>query len=258
MTISIIGLGWLGKPLALHLIKKGHVIKGTTTTQIKIEELTKSGIKAYPFKLGDKLPDEILNCHVIIITIPPRGSNYIDGLKPISNSIKPNTQVIYVSSSSVYPNSNREVFEDQAEDIVSQHSRISLLQAEQVFIRNKATCLRFAGLFGQDRHPGRFLAGKKNVSGANNPVNLIHQEDCIGLIESIIENKIVAESINGCSDIHPSKKEFYTKASELLSLEPPTFSIDNDPFKIISNQKSKDLLNYEYKYPDPLKALELI
>lgn len=258
MNISIIGLGWLGEALAYKLIENGHVVKGTTTSVNKIEPFKKNGIETYLYSLGEALPNDLIDCETLIITIPPRTHNYVDDLKKLRSSIEVNSQVIFISSTSVYPNTNKEVIEEEAEDITSPHSGISLSKAENVFKNNNTTYLRFAGLFGPDRHPGRFLAGKKNVAGAECPVNLIHLDDCIGLILSVIENKVMGEAINGCSDLHPAKKEFYTKAAEKLSLEPPSFNRETQPFKIISNTKSKEILDYEYKYPDPLKALDLI
>ncbi len=47
MQISILGCGWLGVPLAESLIKKGFSIKGSTTSEEKIEILTKKGIEAF-------------------------------------------------------------------------------------------------------------------------------------------------------------------------------------------------------------------
>lgn len=40
-TISIIGLGWLGKPLAEKLQQKGFTVKGSTTDSTKLETLQK-------------------------------------------------------------------------------------------------------------------------------------------------------------------------------------------------------------------------
>ena len=52
------------------------------------------------------------------------------------------------------------------------------------------TVIRFAGLFGYDRNPGRFLAGRKEVRNGEAPVNLIHRDDCINIIELVIEKNI--------------------------------------------------------------------
>ena len=64
---------------------------------------------------------------------------------------------------------------------------ISLLEMEQLFTQNnqfEAAVIRFGGLYGPGRHPGNFLARKKELAGASNPVNMIHLEDCIGIAKA--------------------------------------------------------------------------
>ncbi|WP_321539617.1 NAD(P)-binding domain-containing protein [Flavobacterium piscinae] len=45
--ISILGCGWLGMPLAKHLLQKGYSIKGSTTTETKLELLQNEGITPF-------------------------------------------------------------------------------------------------------------------------------------------------------------------------------------------------------------------
>ena len=119
------------------------------------------------------------------------------------------------------------------------------------------TILRFSGLFGYDRVPGRFFANKTNVPNGKAPINMIHQDDCIGLINAIIEKDIWGEIINGCSDEHPLREVFYVLAAKKIGLTPPEFKASEAvSFKKISNTKSKELLQYSYKHPDPLVFVE--
>jgi len=37
--VSILGCGWLGKPLAVFLISKGYLVKGSTTSDEKLKLL---------------------------------------------------------------------------------------------------------------------------------------------------------------------------------------------------------------------------
>jgi predicted dinucleotide-binding enzyme len=46
-TISILGCGWLGKPLALAFLTKNMKVKGSTTSSEKILPLSNTGIEAY-------------------------------------------------------------------------------------------------------------------------------------------------------------------------------------------------------------------
>ena len=61
------------------------------------------------------------------------------------------------------------------------------------------------------------------------------------------------EIFNVCADKHPDRKTFYTKQALQQGLEPPTFSANiQGDFKIVSNQKLKDHLGYDFIHPDPM------
>jgi nucleoside-diphosphate-sugar epimerase len=50
-TISILGCGWLGIPLAETLIQKGFSIKGSTTSANKLSVLQNKGIEPFAISL---------------------------------------------------------------------------------------------------------------------------------------------------------------------------------------------------------------
>jgi nucleoside-diphosphate-sugar epimerase len=104
--------------------------------------------------------------------------------------------------------------------------------------------------------PGRFLAGKKEVQNGEAPINVIHQDDCIAIIESIIQKEIWGEIFNASTDIHPKRREYYELAAEKIGLEKPTFApTENLCYKIINSDKLKTKLDYQFKYPNPLDLL---
>jgi 3-hydroxyisobutyrate dehydrogenase-like beta-hydroxyacid dehydrogenase len=51
-SISILGYGWLGKPLAKKLADMGFSIKASTTTIDKLAELEQSGIQPFHIDLS--------------------------------------------------------------------------------------------------------------------------------------------------------------------------------------------------------------
>lgn len=160
---------------------------------------------------------------------------------------------MFISSTSVYQNLNREVSEDEkAED----HSSV-LWQIEQQFQASQhfqTTILRFSGLIDKRRHPGRFFRNGRSVPQADATVNLIHLDDCLGIINAILQQQAWVEIFNGCADTHPTKREFYSYARQLMGLSPPEFDSESDiKYKIISNQKVKKKLNYQLQHPDLMK-----
>lgn len=265
--ISVLGCGWLGLPLAINFVSKGVKVKGSTTTDEKIKVLKSVEIQPYLLTL-DEVNDTVysqftLGSDVVIINIPPkRASNnadsYLDQIERILPFIGKHQKVIFISSTSVYQNTNSEVLEDLKLS-PEKASGLAILKVEQKLqdvLKNRVTILRFSGLVGYDRQPGRFLANKKELKNAEAPVNIIHRDDCIGLIQSVIEQNVWGEIINGCADQHPTRKEYYTLAAKKLELTPPEFiQEDTISYKIVSNTKSKVLLNYTYQFPDPLALL---
>lgn len=244
--ISILGCGWLGMPLALELINKGHRVNGSTTTQNKLSQLESNEIQAFLIDIGDKNKDisDFLCSEVLIIAIT---SKNIEDYKNLISKIEKSEirKIIFISSTSVYPNTNG-IVDEETHTLDTPLSNI-----EQLFISNptfESTIIRFGGLFGGDRQPGNFIkSGKlKNPEGY---VNLIHQEDCIRIIEQIMEKNTWNEILNACSDSHPMRKDFYLK--ELKKLGKTNLILDessDNSYKIVSNQKLKDVLNYKFKY----------
>ena len=122
------------------------------------------------------------------------------------------------------------------------------------FIANssfKTTLIRFGGLFGYDRKPGKFIKQNSLVENPEGYINLIHRDDCIEIIEQIILKNVWNEILNACADSHPKRRDFYTKETQKIGNYAVVFNEKSDnKFKIINSQKLKTLLNYEFKYAD--------
>ena len=258
-TISILGCGWLGFALAKRLVAKElHVVKGSTTTSDKMSIIREAGIIPFMVNLNSPIPKAFLECEKLVITVPPSSGNYESKMKLLVKQIKDVgiQKVIFVSTTSVYPNSGGVVVEKDADYIRSPHSGMIMLEIEDIFKNETSfstTILRFAGLYGPGRAPGRFLANKKGLKGAKNLVNLIHQDDCVDIIIKIMEEECWGEVFNACADEHPERQRFYTQAALSLGLAPPTFSNQPSPFKVISSEKLKSKLSYRFIHPDPMK-----
>ena len=239
--ISILGCGWLGLPLARQLVQQGHQIKGSTTSQEKIEVMKSIGIIPYLIKLTEEEPQwvDFLKTDVLVITIP------IKEIKPFKYLIKTlasTVKIIYTSSTAIYLPSKEPINEKNALD--TQHP---LLAIEQV-IRNSgnpSTIIRLAGLFDQRRHPGRWFANKV-LTHPNGPVNLIHLDDCLGIIEKIITHQVWNEIFNACANEHPSRRDFYSRASRALGSPPPQINEQKTSIRIIDNRWIKKKLDFSF------------
>lgn len=256
-TISILGCGWLGLPLAKFLSAKGFRVKGSTTTTQKLQPLRDAGILAYLLSLNPELtdPSDFFSCDVLIINIPPRNKEGLPNfhqtqLENVRDVVRKHLipKILFVSSTGVYPNLNRVVTEFDADGDSLSRGGVSLVQTETIFQQPdfKTTVLRFGGLYGPNRHPGRFLAGKKDLPGADNPINMIHLDDCLNIMHQIIQLDIWNETFNGCSPNSPTRKVFYQHAAQELGLKPPEFSKAPSPYKKVSSEKLIRALDYEF------------
>ncbi len=255
--ISILGCGWLGKPLAASLLASGYSVKGSTTHDENLSLLARYGIEPHLIDLSDvNDAGDFFDCDFLVVSIPPRrkiGDESVF-LSHIAKAVKLCRQanvstIIFLSASSVYHGRSGGVIEDDA------NPASLLFRAERMFIQESGlstVVIRFAGMVGPLRHPGRFLSGK-TVSGADDPVNLIHQRDCIGIIEKVISRDVRNGIYNACSSAHPAKEQFYSHACRLAGTPPPLFAgpRTTDGRYVIS-EKLRQELDYEFVYDDPM------
>ncbi|MGB5446359.1 MAG: dTDP-glucose 4,6-dehydratase, partial [Psychromonas sp.] len=86
---------------------------------------------------------------------------------------------------------------------------------------------------------------------ADAAVNLIHLDDCLAIIAIIIKQHIFPDLLNACADTHPCKVDFYTANALALGLAKPKTSTENKQSnKIVSNEKLKKRLNYQFLHAD--------
>lgn len=273
--ISILGCGWLGLPLAKTLHKNGYAVKGSTTSDEKLLVLKNLGIQPFQIVLTPTLSrgegEETIKTflegsNILIINIPPklRGSEKENFVSKIRNLIpfieKSEVQnVLFISSTSVYGETLTPLsVTEETELNPDTESGKQLLQTEQLLQSNKnfkTTILRFGGLIGEDRHPIKFLAGRTNLENPNAPINLIHQDDCIGIISAILCHTELArvrnETFNAVTPFHPSRKEYYTQKAVELNLALPQFNSENRTFgKTIANSKVETILGYTFVKPN--------
>jgi nucleoside-diphosphate-sugar epimerase len=265
--ISILGCGWLGLPLAKSLIaKKRYSVNGSTTSENKLSILENAGINPFLVTLESESVSESVNSflaksEILIIDIPPklRGNNddssrkvFVEKIRNLIPFIEKSTikKVLFVSSTAVYGNENELITEDTIPNPETESGK-QLLLTEAILLKNKnfeTTILRFGGLIGKDRHPVKFLAGKENLENPDAPINLIHQNDCIRIIEEIINQSKWNEIFNAVAPFHPTREEYYTQQAKERNLVLPKFSAEKSNIKkIISSVKIENMLSFQFK-----------
>lgn len=271
--IAILGCGWLGLPLAKSLLSKGYQVKGSTTSENKLEVLKNAGISPFQIQLEEhqiigNIENFLKETDVLVIDIPPglrreisssQEMKFVNKIKNIIPYIEKSgiQKVVFVSSTSVYGDGFPIVeITEETKPNPDTESGIQLVIAETLLQSNpnfKTMVIRFGGLLGDDRHPIKFLAGRTNVENPNAPVNMIQREDCIGIIEKILkqvqhDNWEWNQTFNAVATQHPTRKAYYHKKAELFHLPLPTFAEDSESIgKMISSKKVETILGYSFQ-----------
>lgn len=235
--------------MAIYLVQKGYTVKGSTTNAAKLDKMKSRGVLAYVVNLsqGNYAATDFLDAEVLIVAVPSKNVNDFRNLiTEIEKS--PVKKVLFISSTSVYPNINNTVTE------TSEVMDCPLVEIENLFKSSDAfesTIIRFAGLFGYDRKPGKFYPTGFTINNPDGFVNFIHRDDCLRIMDEIIEKNCWQETFNACADTHPKRREFFTKEALRLGLVQPQFKEDSScDYKIVSNAKLKGKLSFTFKYPD--------
>jgi nucleoside-diphosphate-sugar epimerase len=267
MRISIIGLGWLGLPLAEALLNQGIQVIGSTTSPEKKNALEQKGIDTVFFKL-DPHPiglgfQKLFDADILIVTIPPKSKHqssefYLEQLKYLRDLLNNSAtkKVIFISSTGVYPkDSSSANYQEQEIITLSNSGNPTLLRAEELFQSNdsfESTIIRFGGLMGADRIPINYFSGKEHVDGESR-VNYIHQDDAVRMIAWVISTNLWNRLFNGVAPIHSKKRDVLEASALKLAVDPPRSYQKNenitqrliDPSAILET-------GFVFNFPDPV------
>jgi nucleoside-diphosphate-sugar epimerase len=259
--IALLGCGWLGFPLALKLKSVGYTVLGTTTSQSKVELFERNSILPVVCAVGDSengiQPLIDFQPSVLFITYPlgarrMQENEHLFHVEWIKSHLNLNSlqQVVLTSSTSVYPDGFGVM--DETNTIRPEGKGLMQLEFEEglkEIFGDKLVILRLAGLIGEGRHPGKFLAGRKGLSNGDAPVNLVQLSDVLDFCEIVVSRNVLNTVYNVCNDEHPAKEVYYFNKALESNLEPPQFekTFLNGNYKIISNKKGKKELFFFYK-----------
>lgn len=259
MNIGIIGLGWLGLPLAKSLLNKGHVIYGTTrTAKIDSNHLNFIPLHLDPTAKVKNPIYELSTCEVVVFAFPPDRTSirtYAKNCVNILRHLAPDVHVVLISSTSVYPHRSGSFQEFDIEaDFLHQSSIGYAEDTLGSLLQNRLTIIRMGGLIGPNRYPVLSMVKANKPYTGNEPINVIHQSDAIGIIEFVIERQIWGKIINAVASKHPMKKIFYTRMAQALRSEAPIW-MDASSQVVVDRIIRNDFilsLGYRFIYDDPL------
>ena len=257
--ISIIGCGWLGLSLAKALVDQQYQVAGSTTTSSKLDVLEKNGIRGSLLKLNPmpegKYFQQLFENETLVINIPPGSRKHppeyyreqIKYLKYLINNSEKVKRVIFISSTSYYPNNDQVVDESTKHDL-SNGSNQAIVWAEQEIsqIKPALIILRPGGLMGDDRIPGKYFAGKE-TEGRDNPTNYIHREDVIKTIKELLRQKEWPQVKNLVNPEHHTRQKVMMAMAKKHDFESPIWK---QPFR--TSTKIVDSIHPQVDLIDPL------
>lgn len=208
---------------------------------------------------------------------------YVDGLASVLAHLPPPKRFIYISSSSVYGQTDGGWVDETSPTAPAESSGQIVLEAEgklrrtsepealakvrrpsltlQAPSRFAPIILRFAGIYG----PGRLLRqqtiekGEPIVGDADKWLNLIHVEDGARVVLAAEQHAEANRIYNVCDDHPVRRRYFYTTLARALGAPEPRFvppPADAPPpphekaNRRINNRRLKLELHMELRYPD--------
>jgi nucleoside-diphosphate-sugar epimerase len=291
-SVGIIGCGWLGRSLAEQLKQQGIDLFATRSNTMNIKSLQSNGIKSdvlcLPTEQFSLNQHPVFNQNYIVIAITPqfrRGRvDYAEKIQQLVIAAQ-NSQyvkkIILVSTTSAYNGLYGEV--DETTELNESAGNVALIKkAEQTVLGfnqqrkgdgdvlsfvKLASVLRLSGLVGPSRHPGNFLKHGRMLNSPEARVNLIHQDDAVGLILALLNNETFSGIVNGVSKTNASKAQYYSAAAKALGIPEPCFN-NNNSFtnqanstvesklsKVVAGKKARIHLKYSFVYDDLLNWL---
>ena len=233
---SILGLGYLGRPLAQKLYENGSrvaaVKRSLTSDDINLPihldtlDLNQDNV----FQSANLARDtsfwrQHADKPVWFCLLPPSSlTHYADTVKQWAELARAcNVQhLIFTSSTSVYGDKARECDETSAPDPQTESAR-QILAAE--------------------RHPVSRLVQKQNIPGGNRLVNIVHRDIAVETLFQTTLHPNGRRIRNIVEPQHPTRRDFYTAEATKLGLPPPNFAPDGTGDGKIVNTVSADGLS---------------
>lgn len=279
-AVSLLGCGWLGLALAHALMERGLHVRGSTTRSSRLGLLSSVGIEPFLLRIEPEMRGEstgvgsFFSSRCLVLDLPPEislGTDYhTSQLESIFDFIREAPvrpeQLVYVSSTSVY-GADQGLVDETIVPRPDGDSGEVLVRAEHMvaaFARSMGlglTIVRPGGLIGPGRHPGLFLAGRRELRNGEAVVNMIHQLDLADQMAELIAGHPVAagacEIYNAVSSHHPTREEFYVRAARAIGVEPPTFAATDIevPPKIVRSEKIVRVTKRMFRYDDLYSAI---
>jgi nucleoside-diphosphate-sugar epimerase len=264
----IFGCGYLGRRVAARWLAAGRRI--AALTRRNADALRALGIEPIT---GDVLdPASLRNIPATSTVLYAVGLDraagksmrevYVSGLAHVLDTLPPRGRFVYVSSTSVYAQTDGEWVDEDGATAPTEESGRVILEAEQLLRakRPEAIILRFAGIYGPDRllRKQPLLKGEPLVSDAGKWLNLVHVDDGATAILATEARGTPGETYNIADGSPVSRREFYVLLAELLHVPEAKFDDRPEPGapnRRIDSAKARAALGWRPAFPSYREGL---
>ena len=256
-AVGILGCGWLGVPLAHHLMGSGYRVRGSRTSTQGVSILEKEGISGFKVLLEENTSEGVApfleDLDYLVIGIPPGRNSHNQGslLQKVSQLLawtqsSKIQRLIFLSSISVY-GSKGKTFDEECVPEPETDSAKTLLACENLIIakHTSSVIIRLGGLVGPDRNPITSLQGK-TIANPKGKINFVHQKDAVEGISSLIATPKVEGVFNLVSPHHPERATYYSFQAQIRGLAVPEFAQEETINRIIEGTKITQYTSFSY------------
>jgi nucleoside-diphosphate-sugar epimerase len=272
----VIGCGYLGLRVAALWRQREARIYATTRRPEAVASFRRLGLEPLVCDVLDAASLRALpGADTVVYAVGlDRGAGatmravYVDGLAQVLENLPRPKRFVYISSSSVYGQSDGSWVDETAATAPSEEAGRIVLAAEDVVRQRlpEAVILRFSGIYG----PGRLLrrttieAGAPLVADADKWLNLIHVDDGAAAVLAAEAYAQPGAVYNICDDQPVRRRDFYTEMARLLGAPPPHFTPPppdrpapphETANRRIANRRMRDELKVELHYPEYRQGL---
>ncbi|PSJ79386.1 SDR family oxidoreductase [Neisseria iguanae] len=233
---AILGLGYLGRPLAQKLYENGcgvaavkrHLTSDDINLPIRLDAVDLNRPDIFQMALWQHWAGK----PTWFCLLPPSAFNdYVTTLQKwlqLAESFGVR-HIIFTGSTSVYGDEVRECDETSTLQPYTDNAK-QIAAAESLFLNSRiphTDILRLGGLYSAERHPVTRLVSKHNINGGNRPVNVVHQDLAVATLFQTALNPNGKRIKNVVEPHHPSRAVFYAAEAVKLGLPAPDFNSDD-------------------------------
>jgi nucleoside-diphosphate-sugar epimerase len=244
----IIGCGYIGLPLALELQARGHEITAWVHSPETAASLAPRGFARIITGNVAHAREWIAvdaDCGLVIhcASSGKRGEEayaevFLESATRMNERL-PHARKIFVSSTSVYGQTQGEmVTEESPAEPATATGRI-LRSAEKIALSGAATVVRSSGIYGPGRGVllERLRRREAVIEGDGSRwMNQIHQRDLVGALVNLIGAGLPGEIYNASDNMPVTQRDYYAWCAQFLEQPLP-------PFGPVNTQRKRGLTN---------------